>query len=157
MWVSMSEMKLWSLIVLSNHSAFHRWSTQWVTVLLLSDKLMSYCAAGTNGHFNLRRRAFALGQVSAEWSRFPGSKAQHARDSVAPLWQKSVGWMPMRMGRLSAGVGCKYPVTICKAFLMAESEHWHSTRQQCSIPLLNGPGLRWLFATWFYEVMLDNR
>jgi len=44
-------------------------------MLLLSDKLMS-C---------FRRRAFALdGQVSAEWSRCPGSMARRARDSVTP-------------------------------------------------------------------------
>jgi len=37
---------------------------------LLSDKMMSCCAAGTNGCLDLRHRAFALGeQVSAECSR----------------------------------------------------------------------------------------
>jgi len=47
---------------------------------------MSCCAAGTNGCLDLRRRAAALdGRVSAEWSSYPGSMAQHARDSVAPL------------------------------------------------------------------------
>jgi len=46
---------------------------------------MGCCAVGTNGCFDLRRRAFALdGQVSVEWSRCPGSMERPARDSVAP-------------------------------------------------------------------------
>ena len=57
-------------------------------------------------HLNLRHCTFALGgQVSAEWSRCLGSIAKHARDSVAPLWRSSAGWMSARIGRLSAGVG----------------------------------------------------
>ena len=44
------------------------------TMLLLSDELMSCCAAGTNECLDLRRCAFALdGRVSAEWSRCPDS------------------------------------------------------------------------------------
>jgi len=39
----------------------------------------------------------------------------YARDSVAPLRRSSAGWMPARIGRLSAGVGHKQPVTIRKA------------------------------------------
>ena len=74
--------------------------------LLLSDKLMSCCAAGTNGCPDLRRLAFALGGwVSTEGSRCLGSMARRAKDSVAPLRRSSAGWMPARMGRLSAGVG----------------------------------------------------
>jgi len=47
---------------------------------MLSDELMSCCAAVTNGCLDLRRRAFALdGRVSAEWSRCPGSMARRAR------------------------------------------------------------------------------
>jgi len=77
---------------------------------------------GANGSFDLRRRWFALdGQVSAEWSRCPGSMARLARDSVAPLRRRSAGWMPARMGRLSAGVGHRHPVTIRKASLMSGS------------------------------------
>jgi len=45
------------------------------------------------------------GRVSAEWSRCPCSMARRARDSVAPLRRSSAGWMPARIGRLSAGVG----------------------------------------------------
>ena len=56
-----------------------------------------------------------------EWSRCPGSMARRARDSVAPLRRSSAGWMPARIGRLSAGVGRRHPVTIRKASLMAGS------------------------------------
>jgi len=42
-------MNVWSLVVFSNHSAFHQWSAQSATFLLLSDELTSSCAAGTNG------------------------------------------------------------------------------------------------------------
>jgi len=104
-------------------SAFHQWSVQSTALLLLSsDELMSCCGAGTNGCLDLRCRAFPLdGQVSAEWSRCPGSMARWARDSVAPFRQSSTGWMPARIGRLSAGVGRKHPVTVCKVLFMAGS------------------------------------
>ena len=75
--------------------------------------------AGTNGCLGLRYHAFALdGRVSTEWSRCPGSVAWRARDSVAPLRQSSASWMPVRVGRLSAGVGRRHPVTSRKASLM---------------------------------------
>jgi len=38
--------------------------------------------------------------------------ARRPRDSVTPLRQSSPGWMPARIGRLSTGVGRRYPVTI---------------------------------------------
>jgi len=58
-WMPMSEMKLQSLAVLSNHSAFHWWSAHSTALLLLmSDELMSCCAAGTNGSLDLRCCAF---------------------------------------------------------------------------------------------------
>jgi len=91
-------------------------------MLLLSDELMSCCAADTNGCLDLRRRASALdGRASAEWSRCPGFMARRARDSVAPMRRSSAGWMPARIGRLSAGVGRRHPVTIRKALLMVGS------------------------------------
>ena len=40
---------------------------------------------------------------------------------MAPLGRSSAGWMPARIGRLSAGVGRRHPVTIRKASLMAGS------------------------------------
>jgi len=87
--------------------------------LVISEELMRCCAAGTNGCLDLRRRASALdGRVSAERSRCPGSMARGARDSVAPLRRSSAGWMPAMIGRLSAGVGRRHPVTIGKASLM---------------------------------------
>jgi len=79
-------------------------------------------AVGTNGCVDLRRHASALdGRVSAEWSRCPGTVARRARDNVAPLQRSSAGWMPARIGSLSAGVGHRHPVTIHKASLMAGS------------------------------------
>jgi len=56
--------------------------------LLLSSsyELMNCCAAGTNGCLDLRCRTFPFrGQVSAEWSRCPGSMARRGRDSVARI------------------------------------------------------------------------
>ena len=124
---------------LSAHFTFHWWSTQHAArMMLLSDKLMSCCAADTNGCFDLRRRAFALdGRVSAEWSRCPGSIARRYRDSMAPLRRSSADWMPAGMGRLSAGLGRRHPVTIRKASLMAGSIRWvwalrHQTGEQYS-------------------------
>ena len=116
-------MAIRSLVGLSTHSAFHWQSAHCATrMLLLSDQLMSCCVAGTNGCLGLRRHELALnGEVSAEWSRCPGSIARHARDSVVPLRRSSAGWMPARIGRLSAGGGPRHPVTIRKASLMAGS------------------------------------
>ena len=106
-WVPVSGMKARSHAVFSNHSAFHRRSAQSAALLLLSDELMR------NECLNLRRRAFALdGQVSAEWSRCPGSMVRRARDSGAPLRRSSAGWMPARIRRLYAGEGNRDPVTI---------------------------------------------
>jgi len=83
-WVPVTGMRMWSLAGLSAHCA--------VRMLLLSDELMSCCAAGANGCLDLRRHAFALdGQVRAEWSRCPGSMAGSAKDSVAPLRRSSAG------------------------------------------------------------------
>jgi len=107
-------------------------------MFLLSDKLTRSCAAGTNGCLDLRRCAFALdGQMSAKWSRCPGSMARHARDSVAPLRRSSAGWMPARIGRVSAGVGRSHSVTIRKESLMTGSMRWvwalwHQTGAQYS-------------------------
>ena len=54
-----SGMKVRSLVVLSNHSAFHRSSPRRVALLmLLSDELMSCCAAGKSACLDLRRRSF---------------------------------------------------------------------------------------------------
>jgi len=111
---------------------------------------MRCCAAGANGCLDLSRRASALdGRMSAEWSRCPGPVTRRGRDSMAPMRRSSAGWMPARILRLSAGVGCRHPVTIRNASLMAVSmrryEHW-GTRQARSTRQLNGPGLGWLFA-----------
>ena len=83
---------------------------------------------------DLRCRAFPPGvQVSAEWSRCPGSMARPARDSVAPLRRSSACWMSARIGRLSAGVGRRQPVTIRKASLVTGSIRrvWPLRHQTC--------------------------
>ena len=93
-------------------------------LLLSSDELMSYCcAAATNGCLYLRCRTFQQpgGHVSSEWSRCSGSMAQHAKDSVAAFRRNSAGWMPSRIDRLSAGVGRRNPVAVCKNSLMIGS------------------------------------
>ena len=92
-WAPVLEMKVRSLGGLSAYPAIHWWSAHCAArMLLLSDKLMSCCAAGTNGWLDLWRRAFALGRrVSAEWSRCPSSKAQRVRDTAAPLRRSSAG------------------------------------------------------------------
>jgi len=116
-WVPLSGMKMRRCVA---RSAFYWWSAHCAARMLLSDELMRCCAAGTNGCLDLRRRAFALnGQVSAEWSRCPGSMARRATDNVAPLRRSSAGWMPARIGRLFADVGRRHPVTIRRASLMA--------------------------------------
>jgi len=97
--VPVSGIEVRSLVGLSAHSALHWWSAHCATRMLLSEKLMSCCAAGTNGCLDLRRRATALdGRVSAGWSRCPGSMARRPRDNVAPLRRSSAGWMPARIG-----------------------------------------------------------
>jgi len=120
-------------------------------MLLSSEKLMSCCAAGTNGCLDLRHYAAAPDErVSAEWSRCPGSMAQRPRDSESPQQRSSAGWMPARIGRLSAGVGRRHPVTIRKVSLMVGSigrvlALRHQTGE--STLLSNEPRLGWLIAT----------
>jgi len=75
-------------------------------MLLLSDELMRCCAAGTNGCHDLRCHASALdGQVSADWSRCPGSVARRSRDSVAPFDEaQHVGSSNNSQGVVGGGV-----------------------------------------------------
>ena len=57
-WAPVTGMKMWSLVGLSVHSAYHWQSAHCVIrMLLLSAKLMRCCAAGTNRCLDLRRRA----------------------------------------------------------------------------------------------------
>ena len=151
-WGPVPGMKMRSLVELSNHSAFHRWSTHCdARMLSSSDELMRCCAAGTNGCLDLRRRAFALdGRVGGEWRRCPGSMARRARDSVAPLGRSSAGWMPARIGRLSAGVGRRHPITIRKASLRRVWALRHQTGAQYSA--VECPDLGWIFA----ELLLQH-
>ena len=147
---------MWSLVGLSAHPTFHWWSAHCVILpLLFSDELMRCCAESPNVCLDLRRRALANGRrMSAEWSRCPDAMAQRNRDMLAPLQRSSAGWMPARMGRLSAGVGRRYPVTIGKALLMVGSirQVW-ALRDQIGAQYsgLNKLVLRWLFATLLFQ------
>ena len=119
-WVSMSGMKAESLVVFSNHYLLHRWSAQdrWSAPLLLfsSDELTS-CAASTIGCLDLRCRAFPPCELMiARRSRFPGSMAWFAGESVALLRRTPAGWMLTRIGRLSAGVWHRLPVKLFGRF-----------------------------------------
>jgi len=88
--------------------------------MLLSDKLMSCRAVGTNGCTDLRRRALN-GQMNTEWNRCPDSMARCARDSVVPMRRSTAGWVPASIGRVPACVECGHPVTGRKTSLMTES------------------------------------
>jgi len=108
--------KVRSFFGLSSHSAFHWRSAQCAARMLFVVRRVQM------ERLDLRRCVFALGgQVTAEWSRCSGSVAWRARESAAPLRRSSAGWMPARIGRLSAGVGRRHPFTIRKASLMARS------------------------------------
>jgi len=128
-WLPVSRMNVWSLVVLFKHSVCFPSVIR--PECLTSDVVVRWTdELLCGGHMwvsqfetqHLRHGALALGgQVSAEWNRCPGSMAWHATDNVAPLRPSLAGWMPVMMGRFSAGMGCRHPVTICKASLMAES------------------------------------
>jgi len=69
--------------------------------------------------------------VGEQCSRRLGAMARHTRDSVSPLWQNSAGWVPALVESLSAGVGCRYPVTVRKASVGSMRWVWglrHQTR-----------------------------
>jgi len=75
--------------------------------------------------------------------------ARRLRDSVAPLRRSSAGCMPARLGRLSAGVGRRHPVTVLKASLMTESMRsvWAQRHQAgAQYFALWCTKVRWLFA-----------
>ena len=62
------------------------------------------------------------GQTSEELSRWPGSMERRTKDIVAPLrWSAGWGWVTEKIGRMSAGIGHKYPVTIRKTSLITGS------------------------------------
>jgi len=117
--------------------------------MLLSEKLMGCCAVDRNKCLDLRCRATALdGWVSAEWSRCPGSMARCPRDNVAPVWRSSAGWMLVRIGSLSAGVGRRHPVTRHRWWWGQWGGYEHcDTKQERSTRHSNGPVLGWMFAT----------
>jgi len=153
-WVPVSGIKVRSLAGLSNHFTFHRSSDQTAARMLLSGERMS-CAAGTNGCLDLRRRTSALdGQVSAEWSRCPRFMARRARD-VAPLRQSRLDACENRkfarrcrtqtFSHISQGV-------VGGRVNEAGMRHEHcGTRRERSTLRLNGPELRWQFASLLFQ------
>ena len=92
-------------------------------MFLLSDRVFSSCAAGTNGCLDLRHSAFALDEhASAALSRYLGSLARCARE-YASIATKLSRLDACAEGRLSAGVGrSSRPITIRKASLMTGSK-----------------------------------
>ena len=114
-WVPVSGMNMRSLVRLSNHSAFHRLSAsaRLTYVIELSDELMELLSDGYKWVSRFERPCIRTRwPVRAKWSRCSGSMPRRARDSVAPLRRSSAGWMPTRLGRLSAGVGRRHSLTI---------------------------------------------
>ena len=95
-WVRVSGMKVRSLAVFSNHSAFHQRSAQSVALSLLSsDELMSCWAGGLYVSIWDAVHSHPVDRL----------EIRHTRDSVAPL-----RWRSRR----------RHPVTVRKAALMAE-------------------------------------
>jgi len=160
-WVPTSGMKVQSLIVLSNHSAFLRWSAQSAALLLLLDELMNCCTRQVQMGVSIwdTVHSHSMGQVSAEWSCCPGLMARHARDSVSCSQLHSTGWIPVRIGRLSADVGRIHPVTAYKASLMTGSMRrvWAQQHQAGAQYSAIGTGPRWLLATLLPQPEPANR
>jgi len=78
--------------------------------------------------------------------------ARHARDSAAPLRRSPAGWMPARVGRLSAGAGIQsqFAKRCWWRSWWGGYEHC-STRQVHSTLQLNAPELGWLFAVLLFQ------
>jgi len=69
----------------------------------------------------LRCRAFPPCELMrARWSRFPGPMAWRDGETVALLRRNLAGWMPARIGRLSAGVGRRHPVKLFGHFTILD-------------------------------------
>jgi len=118
-------------------------------VLLVSDELMSCCAVGTDGCLDLRHRAFPIdGRVSADWSLFPGSSGTACKrqcDSFAmklSRFDACEDWKVVRWCRMQASSHSSQGVVDGRTM---RREHC-GTSLESSTQLLNGPGLRWLFA-----------
>ena len=104
-------MKIRSIVLFSEHSAFHRWPAQSAALLLFSSsfKLMRR-GAGTYGCLDLKCGAFQLSaQASAEESRCHGSMGRRTRDSVASS---------MKLNRLDA---CENRKVVCRCRTYASS------------------------------------
>ena len=71
--------------------------------------------ASTNGHLDLSLPWQVSKDPLKKTIQGQGPEIYGKPRSVTPSWQSSAGWMPKSMGKQSIGVGCKHPVTMCKA------------------------------------------
>ena len=97
------------------------------------DTLPPYAVSSSTFRRVFGVHCYAALNLGASVEHCPSSMTWRARENVAPLQRNSRGWMPAR--RLSAGVGCRHPVTSCKAVLMVRSMRrvwalWHHTGAQ---------------------------
>ena len=110
-----------TLEVLSKQSAFYVCFAHCFTRMSSVDKLSnSFHAAGTNGRLDLSlpkcASCFPTNCPCSTW--LASWIAQFAKESVAPNRPSPDGWVPARTGKSFVGVGCKHPVTMCKASLI---------------------------------------
>ena len=119
---------------MSNHSVYHRWSTQNAALLLLlSDELMTKMGVSIWGAMH----SYPVDRWALSGGKCPGFLAPRAADKLAPSRRSLAGWIRARIGRLCAGVRRRHPDTIRKASLMAGSMRrvWalrHQTGEQYS-------------------------
>ena len=107
----------------SRHSMLQLWSVHLAALVSsLLASLSSSRAAGTKGCLDISCRCPPQGwDVNRSRSRWPGSWARHAKDSMALLRRSSVGVMSDITNRLSVSVARRHPVTRRKASLMGLS------------------------------------
>ena len=113
-----SDTKARSLEAFSQYSAFHLWFVHSETRMpSLARFSKRFRAAGTNGRLDLsltwRVSEDPLKKPCKIWSR--SKDPRQTKESVAPIWRSSSGWMPESTGRWSVGVGRRHPMTMCKA------------------------------------------
>ena len=97
--------------------------------------------------------------INEHWVEQP-SKLHRLVCSMVTLQQTSAGWIFAKIRWLSPGVGCRHPDTVGKVSLMRKSmrQVWAlHTKQEHSTLLLNGLGLRWLFATLLLQHLIPSQ
>ena len=126
-WVPVPGIKMLSLVGLSVHSAFHWWSAHCVArMLLLSEKLMSCCAAGTNGCFDLRRRASALDGRSVSMKTFHRYETWlgHSIVLIRHHWRDKLRWAKL-LARRSRG---QHSIGLCSFTFFLSLQKWKIVR-----------------------------